>query len=65
MGTLDRTVMKLTSLFSKLDEKILPNLIDGEQRLRCPAHNAIALHAPSAIAPRQASAFGCSASRYA
>jgi|UniRef100_Q07PC2 hypothetical protein len=32
-GTLDRAVMKLSSLFTRLDEKFLPQLIGGEQRL--------------------------------
>ncbi len=33
MGTFDRTVMKISSLFTKLDEKFLPSLIDGEKRV--------------------------------
>jgi uncharacterized protein (TIGR02284 family) len=33
MGTFDRIVMKFTSLITELDEKILPNLIDGEERV--------------------------------
>jgi len=33
MGTFDRVVMKFTSLITELDEKILPNLIDGEERV--------------------------------
>ena len=33
MGTLDRTVMKISSLFTKLDEKFLPSLIDGEKQV--------------------------------
>ena len=33
MGTFDRVVMKVTSLFTELDEKVIPSLIDGEQRV--------------------------------
>jgi uncharacterized protein (TIGR02284 family) len=46
MGTLDRAVMKLSSLFTKLDEKFLPNLIDGEQRVLVHYDKAIAASAP-------------------
>jgi uncharacterized protein (TIGR02284 family) len=33
MGTFDRVVMKLSSMLTELDEKIIPSLIDGEQRV--------------------------------
>jgi uncharacterized protein (TIGR02284 family) len=33
MGTFDRVLMKVTSLFTELDEKVIPSLIDGEQRV--------------------------------
>jgi uncharacterized protein (TIGR02284 family) len=45
-GTLDRAVMKLSSLFTKLDEKFLPNLIDGERRLLLHYDKAIEASAP-------------------
>ncbi|WP_294542171.1 DUF2383 domain-containing protein [uncultured Rhodoblastus sp.] len=41
MGTFDRVVMKVTSLFTELDEKIIPSLIDGEQRVLVHYDNAI------------------------
>lgn len=46
MGTLDRAVMKLSSLFSKLDEKFLPNLIDGEHRVLAHYDKAIEASLP-------------------
>jgi uncharacterized protein (TIGR02284 family) len=46
MGTLDRAVMKLSSLFTKLDEKFLPNLIDGEQRVLVHYDKAIEASSP-------------------
>ena len=33
MGAFDRTVMKISSLFTKLDKKFLPSLIDGEKHV--------------------------------
>ena len=33
MGTFDRVVMKISSMLTELDEKILPSLIDGEERV--------------------------------
>jgi uncharacterized protein (TIGR02284 family) len=33
MGTFDRAVMKITSLITELDEKVIPSLINGEQRV--------------------------------
>jgi uncharacterized protein (TIGR02284 family) len=33
MGTFDRAVMKVTSLFTALDDKIIPNLVDGEREV--------------------------------
>jgi uncharacterized protein (TIGR02284 family) len=47
MGTLDRAVMKLSSLFTKLDEKFLPNLIDGEQRVLAHYDKAIRTSSPA------------------
>jgi len=46
MGTLDRAVMKLTSLFTRLDEKFQPRLIDGEQRLLVHYDKAIEASSP-------------------
>ena len=46
MGTLDRAVMKLSSLIINLDDKILPNLIDGEQRVLVHYDQAIAASSP-------------------
>ena len=42
MGTFDRTVMKLTSLITELDDKVIPSLIDGEQRVLAHYDQAIA-----------------------
>jgi uncharacterized protein (TIGR02284 family) len=47
MGTFDRVVMKLTSLFTELDDKFLPSLIDGEQRVLAHYDQAIAASSPS------------------
>lgn len=33
MSTVHRTVIKVRSLFTELDERILPGLIDGEERI--------------------------------
>ena len=33
MSTIHRTVISIRSLFSELDENILPGLIDGEERV--------------------------------
>jgi len=33
MGTFDRAVMKITSLLTALDDKILPSLVDGERHV--------------------------------
>lgn len=33
MGTFDRAVMKITSLFTVLDDKIIPSLVDGEHEV--------------------------------
>jgi uncharacterized protein (TIGR02284 family) len=33
MGTFDRTVMKITSLLTALDDKIIPNLVNGEHEV--------------------------------
>jgi len=46
MGTFDRVVMKITSLLTKLDEKIIPSLIDGEQRVLAHYDAAIAAAPP-------------------
>jgi uncharacterized protein (TIGR02284 family) len=46
MGTLDRVVMKFTSLITELDEKILPNLIDGEEHVLVHYDDAIAASSP-------------------
>lgn len=46
MGTLDRAVMKITSLITELDAKILPSLIDGETRVLKHYDAAIAASAP-------------------
>lgn len=46
MGTLDRAVMKLTSLITELDDKIVPSLIDGESRVLAHYDTAIAASAP-------------------
>jgi uncharacterized protein (TIGR02284 family) len=45
MGTFDRAVMKLTSLITELDDKVIPSLIDGEQRVL--AHYDAAIDASS------------------
>jgi uncharacterized protein (TIGR02284 family) len=42
MGTFDRAVMKLTSLITELDDKVIPSLIDGEQRVLAHYDEAIA-----------------------
>lgn len=42
MGTFDRAVMKLTSLITELDDKVIPSLIDGEQRVLAHYDQAIA-----------------------
>ena len=49
MGTLDRAVMKITSLMTSLDEKVLPSLIDGERRVL--AHYDAAVKASAADRP--------------
>ncbi|MCW2275252.1 DUF2383 domain-containing protein [Rhodoblastus acidophilus] len=46
MGTFDRVVMKFTSLITELDEKILPNLIDGEEHVLVHYDDAIEASAP-------------------
>jgi len=33
MGTFDRAVMKITSLLTALDDKIIPSLVDGEHEV--------------------------------
>ena len=33
MGTFDRAVMKITSLLTALDDKIIPNLVSGEREV--------------------------------
>jgi len=33
MGTFDRAVMKITSLLTALDDKIIPNLVNGEHEV--------------------------------
>jgi uncharacterized protein (TIGR02284 family) len=33
MGTFDRAVMKITSLLTELDDKIIPSLVDGEHKV--------------------------------
>jgi uncharacterized protein (TIGR02284 family) len=53
MGAFDRVVMKVTSLFTELDEKIIPSLIDGEQRVL--AHYDEAIAASSSERPEYAS----------
>jgi uncharacterized protein (TIGR02284 family) len=47
MGTFDRVVMKFTSLITELDEKIIPSLIDGEQRVLVHYDEAIEASAPA------------------
>jgi uncharacterized protein (TIGR02284 family) len=47
MGTFDRVVMKFTSLITDLDEKILPNLIDGEWRVLVKYDDAIEASSPA------------------
>ncbi|MBB4197269.1 hypothetical protein CCR94_14650 [Rhodoblastus sphagnicola] len=46
MGTFDRVVMKVTSLFTELDEKIIPSLVDGEQRVLVHYDEAIKASSP-------------------
>jgi hypothetical protein len=47
MGTFDRVVMKITSLITELDEKIIPSLIDGEQRVLVHYDEAIEASSPA------------------
>ena len=47
MGTFDRVVMKFTSLITQLDEKILPNLIDGEEHVLVHYEEAIEASSPA------------------
>lgn len=46
MGTFDRVVMKFTSLITELDDKILPNLIDGEERVLMHYEDALEASSP-------------------
>ncbi|MCW2282697.1 uncharacterized protein (TIGR02284 family) [Rhodoblastus acidophilus] len=46
MGTLDRVVMKFTSLITQLDDKILPNLVDGEEHVLVHYDDAIQASSP-------------------
>jgi uncharacterized protein (TIGR02284 family) len=46
MGAFDRTVMKLSSLFTKLDDKFLPSLADGEKQVLDHYDRAIAASSP-------------------
>ena len=46
MGTFDRVVMKISSLVTELDEKFLPSLINGEERVLAHYDTAIAACAP-------------------
>ena len=45
MGTFDRVVMKITSLITPLDEKIIPSLLAGEHRVL--THYDVAIQASS------------------
>jgi uncharacterized protein (TIGR02284 family) len=47
MGTFDRVVMKFTSLFTDLDEKIIPSLINGERRVLVHYDEAIEASSPA------------------
>ena len=47
MGTFDRVVMKFTSLITELDDKILPNLIDGEWRVLMHYNDALEASSPT------------------
>jgi uncharacterized protein (TIGR02284 family) len=46
MGAFDRVVMKITSLLTELDEKVIPSLIDGERRVLAHYDAAIGASAP-------------------
>jgi uncharacterized protein (TIGR02284 family) len=46
MGTFDRVVMKVTSLITELDEKVIPSLIDGERRVLVHYDEAIKASSP-------------------
>jgi uncharacterized protein (TIGR02284 family) len=46
MGAFDRTVMKISSLFTKLDDKFLPSLADGEKQVLDHYDRAIAASSP-------------------
>lgn len=46
MGTLDRAVMKITSLLTDLDDKIIPSLVNGEREVLRHYDEAIAVSAP-------------------
>jgi uncharacterized protein involved in exopolysaccharide biosynthesis len=47
MGTFDRAVMKVSSLLTELDDKILPSLIDGEERVAAHYDTAIKASSPN------------------
>lgn len=47
MGVFDRVVMKVTSLVTELDEKIIPSLIDGEKRVLAHYDEAIKASSPA------------------
>ena len=47
MGTFDRVVMKFTSLFTDLDEKIIPSLINGERQVLVHYDEAIKASSPA------------------
>jgi uncharacterized protein (TIGR02284 family) len=46
MGTFDRAVMKITSLLTALDDKIIPSLVDGENVVLHHYDQAIAASSP-------------------
>jgi len=46
MGTFDRAVMKITSLLTELDDKIIPNLVNGEREVLHHYDQAIEASAP-------------------
>lgn len=52
MSTVHRTVIGVRSLFGDLDERILPGLIDGEERIKSYYEDAIKT-APSGSGPQE------------
>ena len=47
MGTFDRIVMKITSLITELDEKVIPSLINGERQVLVHYDGAIKASSPT------------------